>query len=302
MVLAGGSIFSQFVGIDAFLIVNSAEYIGNGYYLHTFAEGQLGGPAAYIAKALYGAGSAFYFHAFDFQCFQRCGYHALAGGCRTSQGTAYGNILAGDEAGFELAGDLAVFVHHPAHDLGIGVHVRSRNILLFADNAGNLINIAAGQGFQFPFRQLAYVNDDAALAAAVRQARNRAFAGHPERQGLYFVHIYSGMVPYAAFGRSHDSTVLAAVPGKYLYRTVIHLYRNLHFGGLFRFRNDSGRARIQFHCLNCLVQRNHRLFDKSHDNFPLTSINFPLPFIPNAVFSKTAQPTKVSCIRRFMKT
>ena len=270
MTLAGSRVFRQLVRIDALLIGNGAIHVGNGYDLHAFVKGQLGGPAAYIAEALYGCGGAFYLHAFHFQGFQRCGHHAPAGSSRTSQGTAYGNILAGDETGFVLAGDLAVFIHHPAHDLGIGVHIRSRNIFLFADDAGDLVNVTAGQGFQFPFRQLGHIHDDAALAAAVGKACHCALAGHPESQSLHFIHIDSRMIPHAALGRSHDGAVLATIARKYLNLAVIHLYRNMNFRSLFRYRNDSSRAWIQFHCLNSLVQRNHRLFDQSHDGFPLT--------------------------------
>ena len=270
MALAGSGVFRQLVGIDSLLTVNGTEHIGNGYDLHAFVKSQLGGPTAYIAEALYGSGSAFHLHAFYFQGFQGCGHHTPAGSRRTAQGAAQGQILAGDEAGFVFAGDLAVFVHHPAHDLGIGVHVRSRNVFLLADDACDLIDVAPGQGFQFPFRQFVYVYDDAALAAAVGKACHCALAGHPEGQGLHFVHVNRGMIPHAALGRSHDGAVLAAVARKHLDFSVVHLHRDVYFRGLFRHRNDGRRARIQLHRLNCLVQRNHRLFDQSHDSFPLT--------------------------------
>ncbi len=53
--------------------------------------------------------------------------------------------LAGDDARDGVAGVHRVGVHHPGHDLGVGVDVRGRDVLLGADEDLDLGEEAAGQ-------------------------------------------------------------------------------------------------------------------------------------------------------------
>ena len=101
---------------------------------------------------------------------------------------------------------------------------------------------------------------NAAFAAAVRQIGNCAFAGHPESQSFYFVHINALMITDAAFGRAHNCAVLAAIAGKYFGSAVIHFYRNGNFQSSFRAGNNCRRIRVKLHNLNSFVQRNLRHF------------------------------------------
>ncbi len=51
--------------------------------------------------------------------------------------------LAGDYRRRALATDLRVLIHHPAHDPGVGVHIRRRHIGLGTDEVRDLVDIAA---------------------------------------------------------------------------------------------------------------------------------------------------------------
>ena len=217
-------------------------------------------PAAYIAEALYCAGCFFGFNAHGFNCFACCNHYAAAGSCGTAQRAADADWFTGNEARFILPFQLAVFIHHPAHNLSVGIHIRGRNIHFFADNGSDSVNVAAGQTFKFCLRKFGRVNNNAAFAAAVRQIGNCAFAGHPESQSFYFVHINALMITDAAFGRAHNCAVLAAVTGKYFGSAVIHFYRNGNFQSSFRAGNNCRRIRVKFHNLNSFVQRNLRHF------------------------------------------
>ena len=73
--------------------------------------------------------------------------HAEAGGFGAAQRAAAAEGLAGDHAGGVLPDQLGILIHHPAHHLRGGAHVRGGHVLARADVAPHLLHPAAAQSF-----------------------------------------------------------------------------------------------------------------------------------------------------------
>ena len=77
---------------------------------------------------------------------------------------------------------------------------------------------AAGQALELLHAELLGVDDHAALAAAVRDADDGAFPGHPHGEGLDLVEAHVLVVADAALGRAAAEVVLDAIAGEDLDR------------------------------------------------------------------------------------
>ena len=127
---------------------------------------------------------------------------------------------------------------YPAHDHGVGVDVGRRHVGLGADEVGNLLNESPAEPFQLHWRKLFGIDDNAALAAAERQADRRTLERHPEGQRLDLRPIDVGMIADAALGWPTGVVVANTVAGEDTQRTVVHADRNrhlLHGLGVFEF-------------------------------------------------------------------
>ena len=142
-------------------------------------------------------------------------------------GAAQADRLAGHDARDRVARVHRIGVHHPGHDLGVGVDVRGRDVLLGADEDLDLGEEPAGQALELLLAELLGIDDDAALAAAVRDADDRALPGHPHREGLDLVERDVLVVADAALGRTAAQVVLDAVAGEDLDRPVVHVDREV---------------------------------------------------------------------------
>ena len=120
---------------------------------------------------------------------------------------------------------MRVGVHHPRHDLLVGVDVGRRDVFLRPDGVDDLGDVAAGQRFELAPRHLGRVADDAALAAAERDVRDRAFPRHPRRERGDFVERDAGVIADAALRRAERDVVLHAIAGEHLDLAVVHLDR-----------------------------------------------------------------------------
>ena len=135
--------------------------------------------------------------------------------------------LAGHDARDRVADVHRVGVHDPGHDLGVRVDVRGGDVLLGADEDLDLREEAAAQRLELLLAELLGVDDHAALAAAVRDADDRALPGHPHREGLDLVEADVLVVADAALGRPAAEVVLDAVARVDLDRAVVHLHREV---------------------------------------------------------------------------
>ena len=110
--------------------------------------------AACIAKSLDGDGSTLQGNSPLFRRFPDGEDARQGGGFVPAQGAADNRILAGDHTGCKGLAHAAKLVHHPTHHFGVGVHVRSGDILLRPDDGGDRLDESAADPFQLPFGQL----------------------------------------------------------------------------------------------------------------------------------------------------
>ena len=155
-------------------------------------------------------------------------HHAAAGRFAPPQRAAHLDRLAGDHRGRGVADVHAVGVHHPRHDLVVGVDVRRGHVLVGTDGVDDLGDIAAGQRLELAARHAGRVADDAALAAAERHVRDRALPGHPGRERGDLVQRDVGVVADAPLGGPERDVVLHAVAGEDFDLAVVHLDRARH--------------------------------------------------------------------------
>jgi hypothetical protein len=164
----------------------------------------------------------------------------------------------------------AVGVHHPRHDLVVGVHVRSGHILLGPDGVDDLGDVAPGERFEFAPGHARGIADDAALAAAERNVGNGALPCHPGSERRHFIETDPGMVPDATLRRPERDVVLNAVPGEDLDFTVVHLHRTRHGDLALGVRQDLPDARLQVENAGRTVELlQHRTEDRTvgrHDD------------------------------------
>ena len=156
----------------------------------------------------------------------RVGNHdAAAGRFAAAERSAELDRLAGDHRRRRVADVHGVGVHHPRHDLLVGVDVGRRHVFLRADRVDDFRDVAARQRFDLALRHLRRIADDAAFAAAERDVRDRALPRHPRGERGHFVERDAGVIADAAFGRAERDVVLDAEAGEHFDLAVVHLHR-----------------------------------------------------------------------------
>jgi len=114
-------------------------------------------------------------------------------------------------------------VHDPGHHLGVGAHVRCRNVFFRAEEDGDLGRVSAREVLELALRKLHGVACDGSLRTAVGQADRRAFPGHQHGQGLDEVEGDVGVVADPTFSRSAADVVLDAPACEHVDRAVVHV-------------------------------------------------------------------------------
>ena len=226
-------------------VVDAALPVGGGEDPRALLVHQLGADRADVAEALHGDGRALELEAEVAGRLAGDDHHAAAGGLAAAERAAHLDRLAGDDRGRGVADVHRVGVHEPRHDLGVGVHVGRRHVLLRADGVDDLGGVAARQRLELALRHLGRVADDAALAAAERHLRHGALPRHPRRQRRHLVEGDAGVVADAALGRAERDVVLHAVAGEDLDLAVVALDRTRHDDLPLGVGEDLPDARIQ---------------------------------------------------------
>ena len=113
---------------------------------------------------------------------------------------------------------------------------------------------AAGERLELLLAELLGVDDHAALAAAVRDADDRALPGHPHREGLDLVEADVLVVADAALGRPAAEVVLDAVAGEDLDRAVVHLHREVDGQLAAGLAQDAAEAGVEVEPLGGQVE------------------------------------------------
>ena len=133
-----------------------------------------------------------------------------------------------------MAGEHAVSIHDPCHNLTICINIRSWDIFIRSDNRKDTCGITTGKTDKFCSGKLGWINFDTTFGTAVRNIYNRTFEGHPCCKSFYFVHVGILMVTDAALARSTCAGMLNAVSFKYLNGTVVHTDRDRNLKFTFR--------------------------------------------------------------------
>ena len=178
-----------------------------------------------VAESLHGDRRALDVEAEMLRRLARDDHHAAAGGLAAAERAAHLDRLAGDDGRRRVADVHAVGVHHPRHDLIVGVDVGRGHVLLRPDRVDDLGDVAPRQRLELALRHPRRVADDAALAAAEGDVRDRALPRHPGRERRDLVERDVGVIADAALGRTERDVVLDAVAGEDLDLAVVHLHR-----------------------------------------------------------------------------
>ena len=124
-----------------------------------------------------------------------------------------------------------VGVHHPRHRLFVRRHVGRRNVLLRADGREQLGRETPCEPLELVLRQRVRVAADAALRAAVREAKQRALPRHPRRERRALAERHLRVIAHAALRWSEHGGVLHAVAGEDLPPAVVAAERDAHDQG-----------------------------------------------------------------------
>ena len=156
---------------------------------------------------------------------------------------------------------LGILVHHPAHHLRGGAHVRGGDVLADADVLPHLLHPAAAQAFLLADRERGRVDDDAALAAAQRDVRHGAFPGHPGRQRAHHVERLGRVEADAALVGAARVVVLDAEALEDLDRAVVHAHRDAEVELAHRPAQHFGDLRVEVELLGHLIELLLRHFE-----------------------------------------
>ena len=135
--------------------------------------------------------------------------------------------LAGDRGRRRVTEVHRQCVHDPGHRLTIRVDVRCRDVAIAADENRDLCREAARHVLELVQRELARIDDDAALGAAEGDVDHRALPGHPHRESLDLVERDVRVVADASFGGSAVDVVLHPITGEHARMAVVELDREM---------------------------------------------------------------------------
>ena len=134
---------------------------------------------------------------------------------RPAAAASQGRRFAGDDARGMATADGLVFVNHPAHDFGIGVHVGCRNVQGGSQNRMHGPDVRPAQAFAFRPGQRRGIALHTSLPSAQRQIQHGGLEHHQGGQGPGHVQGFRWMETDAALEGSACIIPLHAVPDKY---------------------------------------------------------------------------------------
>ena len=112
-------------------------------------------------------------------------------------------------------------IHNPGHDLGVGIHIRCRNIPLRTEQNTDLSGKTPRQTLKLTQRELTWFNDNTTLRPTVGNIDQRTLPGHPHREGTHLVDVDTGVVADPTLDWATTQVVLNTVAGKNFYRAII---------------------------------------------------------------------------------
>ena len=172
--------------------------------------------------------------------------HAIAGGLGATERAAITEGFACEYAGGELADELGIFVHHPAHHLRGGAHIGRGHIVAGTDVLPHHVHPTTAKAFLLMNGKRGGIHNDTTLAAAQGDVGDCALPRHPGSQSTDGVHGLIGCKANAAFVWAAGIVMLNAITLKDTSGAVIHAHRNAE--GIFAHRpaQDFRHGGIQF--------------------------------------------------------
>ena len=221
--------------VQALVVLHRTGVILHRNDLPTGLRQQLGGHAAHVAEALHDHLRPFERNAQLTGRLAGGEIHTASRGLDPAQRAAQFDRLAGDDTGD--GGTLVgrVGVHHPGHDLAVGVDIGRRNVLGRPDDHADLAGVAAGEFFQFVGREFFRIDADAALGTAVGDVDCGVLDGHPCRKCHHLFQCHVRVIAHAALAGPARDVVLHAVALEVGHGAIVQLDRNIDDQGTLGF-------------------------------------------------------------------
>ena len=211
-----------------------------------------------VAEALEGHRRAFELEALLLRPLDDAVDGALSGGLRATERSAGRDRLAGDDALDALlvrsADHVRVRVHHPRHRLAVRADVGRGDVVLGSDVLTERVGEATRDLLELVLRDPVRVELDAALAAAERDAHQRALPRHHRSERLDVVERDRRVVTHTALERSEQVVVLDAVALEELHLTVVHADREVDDELVLRLAQDRPNVIGQIDRAGCAVE------------------------------------------------
>ena len=143
-----GNMLQQCGHIESSLVVDGAGVVLHRHHPCTCFSKQLARNTAHVAKTLYGNAGALDLKTDVLRGLTAYRVHPAPSGFTPAQRAAQINGFACHHACGGRASIHGVGVHHPRHDLLVGVHIRRGNVFVWPDDDANLAGVAAGHALQ----------------------------------------------------------------------------------------------------------------------------------------------------------
>ena len=189
--------------------------------------------------------------------------HAAPGRIAPPAAAAQGKRLAGHHRSRGRAVHHRIGVHHPRHDLFVGVDVGRGNVLVRADDDADLAGVASRQAFEFGFGQRRGSTRTPPLAPPKGTPMTAFLMLIQPARRHHFRQRYVLMETHAALARAARSIVLHAIALEVRDRAVIELDRHID-------DEDALRALQRFDEVGKLAQRRSRTIDLLQEHAPGT--------------------------------
>ena len=220
-------------------VVEGSRVVLHCHHLGTCLGKQLASRAAHVAKTLYRNAGIVNGHARKPRGLHPHREHATARGLHTTERATNVHRFARDHTGRSGAGVHGIGIHHPGHDLAVGVHVGGRNVFAGANDDADLAGVAARQALQFCLRQGLGIDPNTPLGPAVGHVHRSVFDGHPGGQRHHLRQRDILVVAHATLARATAQVVLHTITLEVGDGAVVQLNRHIHdqgaLGALERF-------------------------------------------------------------------
>ena len=194
--------------IDPARVVDRAADVGDGDDTHAERREEEDQRRADLAVALHDGARSREGHTELPESRLGAEHHARRRGADVARDPADGDRFAGDDAGGDVPLHHRDGVHDPGHDPGVGVHVRSGDVTVGAEQRRDVEGVPPGEPLQLPFRQRGRVDDNPALRAAERDVDDGALDRHVRGERHHLAHVDRGVEPDSALAGPARRAVL----------------------------------------------------------------------------------------------